>query len=134
MSDYERPTYTGGRKPGQKNKYSAATISRDIREAIHTALYIDGNPTQYFRWLKEKRPDLFVQLIGKALMKDDESSVGGLVINVVQLTANGAGPVPGVLNSPIAEHISPQRHLQLVHIGEVIDATPNAPQSEGGDE
>lgn len=114
MSDTPVPGNRAGRKPGQKNRYSAATISRDIREAIHTALYVDGNPVQYFRWLKEKKPELFVHLIGKALMKEDESSVGGLVINVVQLSANGAAPVAGVLNSPILEHIEP-RHLQLVH-------------------
>lgn len=121
MSDSSVPANRAGRKPGAKNRYSAATISRDIKEAIHAALYLDGGPTKYFRDLKKRRPDLFVMLVGKALMKDDDSSVGGLVINVVQLNSP-AVPTPGVLASNMPEHIAPQRHLRLVD-AEVVDVT-----------
>jgi len=103
----------GGRKPGQKNRYSSFTISRDIREKLHASLYLNGNPAQYFEWLKYKEPAAYVSLIKTLLRQDDESSIGGLHITVVQLTSEPQ-PVAGVLNSPVQGHIAPQRHLQLV--------------------
>lgn len=121
MSDYDPPVYRGGRKPGQKNKYSIATMTRDICEAIHTSLYIDGNPTKFFRDLKKNQPALYMQAVLALMKKGDAAEVGGITINVVQLTSP-AVPTPGVLCSPIAEHVAPQRHLQLVpNIEDVVD-------------
>ncbi len=109
MSDSKPPVNTGGRK----RAYSSFTISRDVREKLHASLYLDGDPVEYFKWLKYKKPEAYVSLIKGLIRQDDESSVGGLSITVVQLTAEPQ-PVPGVLNSPVRGHIAPQRHLQLV--------------------
>lgn len=125
MAEFDAPVNRGGRKPGQKNKYSIATMTRDICEAIHTSLYIDGNPTQFFRDLKRKQPALYMQAVLALMKKGDAAEVGGITINVVSLTSPDV-PTPGVLCSPIAEHIAPQRRLSLVtaapNEADIIDA------------
>jgi hypothetical protein len=114
MSDSPVFANRAGRKPGQRNRYSMATMTRDICEAIHASLYIDGNPTQYFRDLKKKNPALYLQAVLLLAKKGDvDANAGGLVINVVQLSTSPQ-PTPGVLASPVAEHIAPQRRLELV--------------------
>jgi len=111
------PANRAGRAPGQKNRYSSLTISRAIREALHTSLYVGTTPEKYMVELRKKRPDLFVALLGKCI-KDDDGSSAGLVINVTNLVSP-AVPTPGVLSSMLPEHIAPRAHLQLV---EMVDA------------
>jgi hypothetical protein len=124
MTDDDSPgVYRGGRKPGQKNKHSIATMSRTVVDAIYTSLFIDGNPTAYFRDLKKKQPVLYAGMVRDLMMMSAKNSgdTGGLVVNVVTLNSP-AVPTPGVLCSPIAEHIAPQRHLTLVHdMTDVVD-------------
>jgi hypothetical protein len=120
MDDFDPPQKRGGRKPGQTNKHSIATMSRTVVDAIYTSLFIDGNPTAYFRELKKKQPVIYAGMVRDLMMMSAKNSgdTGGLIVNVVTL-ASPAVPTPGVLCSPIPEHIAPQRHLTLVH--DVVD-------------
>lgn len=114
MPDSSVPANRAGRKPGAKNRYSSATIGRDILEHVHTYLYVVG-PQKYFRDLHKKQPAVFAQFVLAAMKNAEPNETPAITFQIVQLTANGASAVPGVLNSPIAANIAPQRgHLQLV--------------------
>lgn len=131
MSDYDPPQKQGGRKPGQRNKYSSATMSRAAMEGFEASVISTaGDWWKYFakmaKTMPAKHADIAHEFIRMAA-KNGNAEVGGVVINVVNL-ASPAVPTPGVLCSPIPEHVAPQRHLTLVQdIGDadVIEAAGN---------
>lgn len=114
MAESERPQRerTGGRKHGEKNKYSAATISRDLRDMAIASLHFVGG-VKYLAQVAKEEPAAYLSFLTKCLIKDDNSGAGGVTFQVVNLVGNGT-PTPGVLNSPIAGDIAPQRPLRLV--------------------
>jgi hypothetical protein len=131
MADYDPPQKRGGRKPGQTNKHSIATMSRAAMDGFEASVqFTAGGWFKYFNKLAKTMPakhaDIAHEFIRMAA-KNGSSEVGGVVINVVQLSSP-AVPTPGVLCSPIPEHIAPQRHLTLVHdLGDadIIEAAGN---------
>lgn len=114
MADKSVPGNRAGRKPGQRNRYSSATISRELMEAFHASLYVGTNPIKYCVDLRKKHPTKYADLFGIVMKRAEVEQAAEAIFQIVQLTANGALAVPGVLNSPIAANIAPQRHLQLV--------------------
>lgn len=117
MAAYEPSPRAGGRKPGTKNKFSSATISRDIKEMHLVALGLVGG-AKYLAKIAQQDPELFLSSLGRCILtKDDGGSGPGLTLQVVQLVGNGA-PTPGVLSSPIAADMAPQRPLRLIETSE----------------
>lgn len=119
-----------GRKPGTKNEYSSATISRDIRESIHAALQFDGGPVRFWRQLKLKKPDVFAHCVIKALVRNDESPLMGLNLVVQQLIVADARPIPGVLQSPVQQHVEHKPHL-VANGGELVQEVLDLEVSDG---
>lgn len=74
---------------------------------------------KYFYWLSQHKHALFVELVKKCMGNDDGDTDTNITF-IVQTIAMEARPVPGVINSPIAGHISTQPRLEQT--GEVIDA------------
>jgi hypothetical protein len=98
----------GGSRKGRPNK-----ITRTIKEEVLASLEMVGG-RHYLARQAEENPPAYLSLLGKVARQQLQSELTGLVVNVVQLTSP-AVPTPGVLCSPIAEHIAPQRHpLALV--------------------
>ena len=109
------------KKPGQKNKVSRATISKDIRLQVLTALNFVGGVQFLVRQARKQNNAPFMALLAKCLQQDDGSDQGGIKFVIQQVSIN-AQPVAGVLNSPVAGHVQP---LKLVaNGGEVIDVEP----------
>lgn len=133
MADFDPPQKRGGRKPGQKNVFSVATMSRTVLEALYSSLWVRGDPDKFFDDLKKKQPAIYAGMIRDLAFlsaKKGDADVGGITINLVQLTSP-AVPTPGVLCSPIPEHIAPPRHLTLVH--DVTDADDEPLDIEAND-
>lgn len=114
MANDSVPANRRGRKPGAKGRYTTATISRELMEAFHASLFVGTNPIKYCVDLRKKHPAKYADLFGIVMKRADVEQAAEAIFQIVQLTANGALAVPGVLNSPIAANIAPQRHLQLV--------------------
>jgi hypothetical protein len=95
--------------PADAGKLTAATMSRDLRQAAHHSLFM-LDAVRYLMWVAKANPSAYLAFIGKALVSDDESSVGGLHITVQNLTVSPTA-TPGVLASPIEAHIAPQLKL-----------------------
>jgi hypothetical protein len=115
MADYDPPPRErpAGRKHGTKNKFSSATIARDIQEMALCGLSLAGG-AKYFQKVAQTHPGEFLNFIGRfAAPKDNSGNAGGLTFQVVNLVGNGT-PTPGVLHSPIVTDIAPQRPLRLV--------------------
>lgn len=109
------------KKPGQRNKVSRATISKDIRLQVLTALNFVGGVQFLVRQARKQNNAPFMALLAKCLMQDDGSDQGGVKFVIQQVSIN-AQPVPGVLNSPVPEHVQPVR--LIANGGEVVDLEP----------
>jgi hypothetical protein len=110
-----------GRKPGQVNKCSNKTISKDIRLQTLTALNFVGGVKFLVAQAKKKNNAPFMALLGKCLQQDDGSTDASVTF-VIQTLNLAPQPTSGVLNSPIEGHIA--KPLRLVANGEVIDVEP----------
>lgn len=97
------------RKPGTKNKCSSATISMDLRIAGLASFNMLGG-IRYLVKVAKSNPAAYLAFMAKLIKTDDGGDAQGLNIIVQQINI-GALPIPGVLNSPILEHVSPQRLL-----------------------
>lgn len=115
IDDIEVPL-PGKRRYGGSRKGRPNFTTRQVQNSIMSALDHLGG-VNYLVWLGKKHPQAFSGLVGRLLpqAKPDEP-MAGLVVNVVQLAAD-VGPTPGVLASPIREHIAPP--IKRI---EVIDA------------
>lgn len=113
------PAKRGGRKPGQKNKLSAASISRELREMGLTSFHFVGG-VQYLNRIAKKNPAAYLQFIAKLIKTDDQADPAGITFVIQQVNIAGA-PIKGVTNSPVLEHVSPVK-LAAVN-GEVIDVS-----------
>lgn len=122
MADKPVPGNRAGRKPGQRNRYSSATISRELMEAFHASLYVGTNPIKYCVDLRKKNPSKYADLFGIVMKRAEVEQAAEAIFQIVQLTANGALSVPGVLNSPVAANIERGRRLELVQTVEAEDA------------
>lgn len=90
-------------------KVTAATISKDLRLMGMASLNFLGG-VKYLVAVAKSEPGAYLSFLSKCLVRDDESAAAGLNVVVQQLVvAADAKPVPGVLNSPIAQHIAPPR-------------------------
>ncbi len=106
------------RKPGQKNRVSSSTISLELRLAALASFNFVG-AQKYLIKVAKTNPAAYLTFLAKCIKQDDGNEVAGLTIRVQQLVV-AAGPVPGVLNSPVIEHMAPQRLLAANGV-EVID-------------
>jgi hypothetical protein len=111
------PSKRGGRKPGQANKVTHASISREIKIAALAALNFVGKE-KYLIKVAKTHPAAFLQFLGKFVQREED--VPTEIRVVVQTLAPSNSPIPGVIRSPIAGHVSPV-HL-IANGGEVIDA------------
>jgi hypothetical protein len=75
---------------------------------------------KYLMRVAKSNPAAYLAFMSKLIKTEDGGDAQGLNIIVQQINV-GALPIPGVLNSPVVEHIAPQRPLQLVANGNVID-------------
>jgi hypothetical protein len=121
MSETTAPKKRGGRKPGTKLTGTKQTISRDIRLQTLTALNFVGGVQFLVRQARKKNNAPFMALLAKCLQQDDGAQDSSVTFVVRTLNVQG-GPVPGVLNSPIAGHVMAPR--LIANGGEVIDAEP----------
>jgi hypothetical protein len=108
-------------RAGRPSKCSNKTVSRDIRLQTLTALNFVGGVQFLVRQARKKNNAPFMALLAKCLQQDDGSQDHGItfVIKTINVTP---GPVAGVLNSPIVEHVQPIR--LVANGGEVIDVEP----------
>lgn len=125
------------RKPGShKHGFSIATMSRDVRLGLLISLNYGGgswpetmapppgvSPNAIDFWLKLKRrsPAKYAECLMKLVRNNDGASTEGMRIVVQQLTIQ-AGPVAGVLASPVLQHVQAARLVP--HGGEVVDMEP----------
>lgn len=117
MTDPREAPKRVARKRGQRS-YTAATISRDIRAMGLTSLHFMGG-VKYLNKVAKSNPAAYLAFIAKLIKQDDASAHDGGITFIVQTLAVNAGPVPGVIASPIAEHIAPP--LKLISNGVVDD-------------
>lgn len=119
------------KKPGQRNKFSIATMGRDVRLGLLISLNYGGQrwpvgmapppniaPNAIDFWLKLKRnhPQKYAECLMKLIPRDvaDEDTSLRIIVQQINVTA---GPVPGVISSPVLEHVAP---LKLVANGEGV--------------
>lgn len=113
------PNPVGGRKLGARNVVSVATLSRQVAQSIAEthALLGGADGTRWWAWFAKKYPREFAEhSVALALKSQIDPNAAGVVFQVVQINSTNPQPVPGVLTSPIAGHVAPQRPapLQLV--------------------
>ena len=116
----------GRRKPGHKRHFSIATMGRDIRLGLVTALNYGGkswpqnvplpqgvspNAVDFWLQLKSRYPREFAQCAIRCIPREEQASDGFTFI--VQQLAVVAGPVPGVQNSPVLEHVEHARCVEV---------------------
>lgn len=90
-------------------RVTAASISKDLRLMGMASLNFLGG-VKYLVAVAKSEPGAYLAFLSKCLVRDDESAAAGLNVTVQQLIVGAdAKPVPGVLNSPIAQHIAPPR-------------------------
>lgn len=128
MTATAAPKKYGGRKRGATNKVSKATISKDIRLQTLTALNFVGGVQFLVRQARKKNNAPFMALLGKCLQQDDGSGDASIRFVVQTINVTG-GPVPGVLNSPVAEHVQPPLRL-AANGGHVVDVIENEPADD----
>lgn len=144
MTEHAKPRKRlGGRKPGQANVFSAKTISRDVGLGMLMALnhggsrWPDGMPPpegispnaiDFWLTLKRKAPLKFADCLTKLIKRNELPADPELKLVVQQITVQ-ASPIPGVLASPVAEHVHPLR--LVANGGEVIDAPATEVPSDG---
>jgi hypothetical protein len=117
----------GGRQRGTPNKVSKATISKDIRLQTLTALNFVGGVQFLVRQARKKNNAPFMALLGKCLQQDDGAGDANIRFVVQTINVTG-GPVPGVLNSPVVEHVQPPLRLASNggHVVETIEPEDDA--------
>lgn len=102
----------------ERKRVTSGHISQELRRMAGESLNAMGG-VEYLKRVAVEDPQAYLQFIAKCIKTDDGSEASGITFVVQQLViANG--PVPGVLNSPIAQHVAPLR-LAADH-GGVIDA------------
>ena len=101
----------GGSRLGKPNK-----LTRTIKEEVLASLEMVGG-RKYLARQAIENPPAYLSLLGKVIPQQVHDAVGGLTINVITLDTPSV-PTPGVLCSPIPEHIAPQRK-QLALVDEV---------------
>ena len=119
------------KKPGQRNKFSIATMGRDVRLGLLISLNFGGQrwpvgmapppniaPNAIDFWLKLKRnhPQKYAECLMKLIPRDvaEEDSALKIIVQQINITA---APVSGVIASPVLEHVAP---LKLVANGEGV--------------
>jgi hypothetical protein len=107
------------RKKGER-EFSNKTMSRDIRLAA-LASFNFMERMGYLNSVAKSNPAAYLNFIARCLIKEDGSDLGGATFVIQQINVS-AGPVAGVLNSPLDSHVSPVR--LIANGGEVIDAEP----------
>jgi hypothetical protein len=104
----------GGSRKGRPNK-----VSKYVKAQLMESLEALGG-TEYLVWLGKRYPAVYGSLLRSLMPLQVQAQAGaeGLTIVVQQLSV-GAAPVPGVITSPVLEHIAPPR--LIARTGEVID-------------
>jgi hypothetical protein len=92
------------------SKCSSSTISLELRVAGLSSFKMLGG-IKYLMRVAKTNPAAYLAFMSKLIKNEDGGDAQGLNIYVQQISI-GAVPIPGVLNSPVVEHIAPQ--LQLV--------------------
>lgn len=126
MSAVASPPKRGGRKPGATNAVSAAAITREIQVGLLASLRLAGGATKFLNALRKSHPELYVGLLvkyGAGLLTGKDAGQAGVTFIVEEIKVIGA-PVPGVIASPIAAHVSSPPLRLAAAGGEVIDAEP----------
>lgn len=107
-------TKSTGAKRGRKRRgapldFSNNTLSQDARAAVMSAFTFVGGVKWLVKLAQQPNPALFVQLLGKCIKTNDGGDAAAGVTFVVQQFNVQAAPTPGVIASPIAEHVPPLR-------------------------
>lgn len=115
----KRPQPIGGSRRGKPNK-ATRTLKEMILRAVDAA-----DPEGAVAYLTRcannpKTAPAFLNLLGKVLPLQVQSAAGDGVRFIVQCIEVNGGPVPGVLNSPVQQHVATARIA--APRGEVIDA------------
>lgn len=87
-----------------------------------TSLNMVGG-VKYLNAVARSDPKAYLAFIARCLVKDDGADLGSVQFVVQQITVT-ATPVPGVINSPVAEHVAPLR--LAASGGEVVDVEATA--------
>lgn len=94
------------------------TMSQDLRLMALTSLNMMGG-VKYLNSIAKRDPKAYLAFVARCLIKDDGVDLGAVQFVVQQIHVQ-AGPVAGVLNSPVAEHVGPPLRLAAAG-GEVVD-------------
>lgn len=97
---------------------SLGELNSRIRDMAAGALEQAGG-MQYLLQVARKNPNAFLRLISQFIQNDTAVNAAGLNIIVQQINIGTAGPVPGVLASPITAHIA--HTPEPLQRGEIID-------------
>lgn len=110
-----------GRKPGSVVPLSANAVNRELRAMWMTSLNFVGG-VKYLNWLAKKHPSVYMQGLARLIKTGDSGTMGddaGITFVVQQINVT-AGPVQGVLASPVAAHVQPPLRLAAAG-GEVVE-------------
>ena len=97
--------------PVQDGPVTANDLSVDARTAVLAAFDFVGGMKYLVGLARRKNPALFVSLLAKCIKTNDGSDPAAGITFVVQQFNVQAAPTPGVIASPIAEHVAPQLRL-----------------------
>src|SRR5262245_49905291 len=102
---------------------SAAAVNRELRMAWMTSFNFLGG-VRYLNWLAKKHPSVYMQGLSRLIKTNDNNNPEDAGVTfVVQQINVVAGPVPGVLSSPVQAHV--QQPLRLAAAdGEVVEEQP----------
>lgn len=116
------PEVKAERKRAQTGKVlKGKSLEEQLRLAVQVSFNVVGG-AKYLAWLAKNKPTVYGQILTKYMGKDEQLEQS--ITFVVQQFAVQAGPVPGVTNSPIIEHIAGPRLSDSS--GEVVDVEPVA--------
>ena len=104
----------------QDEDVSLAELNARMRRMAARAFNEVGG-AQYLKRVAGKNANTFLRFLGQFVTKDDTPNLAGLTIIVQRLSIESAGPVRGVLASPVAGDVGPSRYLGT---GVVIDEEP----------
>lgn len=115
-----------GRKPGSVVPLSANAVNRELRAMWMTSLNFVGG-VKYLNWLAKKHPSVYMQGLARLIKTGDSGNMGddsGITFVVQQINVT-AGPVQGVLASPVAAHVQPGALRLAAAGGEVVEEVPS---------
>lgn len=98
---------------------SLGVMNVRLRDMANRALDAAGGDA-YLLQIARKNPNAFLRFLSQFVQNDTAVNAAGLNIIVQTINIGSAGPVPGVLASPIAAHVSLVPHSPPPG-GEVID-------------